>query len=364
VIALLALACGSDPGTPALGEAEPETAAQVFARLAAPGPHAVGYREDSAGWTDPDVGARDLRLAVWWPTDDTSGTEASYWHGAVAAGPGVWADASVAPGAHRVVVFSHGHQGYAENSSFLAEHLASWGFLVVAPDHTGNTALDGSERQTEIYLQRPGDVSAALSWALDPADPVRASADPSAPVLLGHSFGGYTVFAALGARFDPAALDGCAAATDDPFCATMTPALTARFAAGLGDPRWAAGVAMAPGDFGRFGDGAGDLGAPMFAIGGGLDPGGDASDYWSALQPADPAHRWLRIDGAGHQSFTDFSGLLESFEGLIDAEEGFRILDAYVLAAALAADGDATVASLLATFPGPAPGASLVGPAE
>ena len=34
-----------------------------------------------------------------------------------------------------VVLFSHGYGGYPEQSSFLTDHLATWGFVVVAPDH-------------------------------------------------------------------------------------------------------------------------------------------------------------------------------------------------------------------------------------
>jgi predicted dienelactone hydrolase len=300
---------------------------------------------------------------VWWPTDDTAGPEARYWLGAVAAGPGVYADASVADGAHRVVVFSHGHQGYAENSSFLAEHLASWGFVVVAPDHTGNTTLDGSDRTTDIYALRPGDVAAALDWALDPADAVRAAVDPADPVLLGHSFGGYTALAALGAHYDPAVLADCPNHRDDPYCSTLDADWTARFEAGFADPRWAAGVVMAPGDFDLFGAaGLAAVQPPVLLMGGGLDPGGDASNFWAALQ--DPhSDRWLRIDGAGHQTFTDFSGILEDFDGLIDPTAGFRVIDAYALAAVLAAGGDTTVDPLLSTFPGPFPGAALAGSA-
>jgi len=34
-----------------------------------------------------------------------------------------------------VVLFSHGSASYPEQSSFLMDHLASWGFVVAAPDH-------------------------------------------------------------------------------------------------------------------------------------------------------------------------------------------------------------------------------------
>ena len=34
-----------------------------------------------------------------------------------------------------MVLFSHGYGGYPEQSSFLTDHLATWGFVIVAPDH-------------------------------------------------------------------------------------------------------------------------------------------------------------------------------------------------------------------------------------
>jgi predicted dienelactone hydrolase len=45
-------------------------------------------------------------------------------------------DATVAPGVlYPIVVLSHGFGGYRLESPFLTTHLASWGFVVVAPDH-------------------------------------------------------------------------------------------------------------------------------------------------------------------------------------------------------------------------------------
>ena len=40
-----------------------------------------------------------------------------------------------------IILFSHGNQGIKEQSFFLTEHLASHGYLVVAPDHQYNTAI-------------------------------------------------------------------------------------------------------------------------------------------------------------------------------------------------------------------------------
>ena len=44
-------------------------------------------------------------------------------------------DAAFADGAFPVVLFSHGFTGIRVQSSFLTSHLASWGMVVVAPEH-------------------------------------------------------------------------------------------------------------------------------------------------------------------------------------------------------------------------------------
>ncbi|HXB36217.1 MAG TPA: hypothetical protein VNU75_00805 [Acidimicrobiales bacterium] len=42
---------------------------------------------------------------------------------------------AVAPGRYPLVVFSHGYAGFRDQSTFLTSFLASWGFVVAAPDH-------------------------------------------------------------------------------------------------------------------------------------------------------------------------------------------------------------------------------------
>ena len=44
--------------------------------------------------------------------------------------------------AYPVVIFSHGFAGYPEQSLDITTHLASWGFVVAAPDHV-ERSLDG-----------------------------------------------------------------------------------------------------------------------------------------------------------------------------------------------------------------------------
>ncbi len=307
----------------------------------APGPWSVGHQDTSVVYADTvasEPGDRTLHVSTWYPTTATSGEDASYFGGAIVA-EGVWQDAPVAAGPFPVVVFSHGHQAYAEASSFLMEHLASHGWIVVAPDHFGNTTLDGSDRVTEIYAQRPHDISAVLDW-------VDAGTFPTTDtrVAMGHSFGGYTVLALLGATYAPEALD-CPDPTTA-FCSTMTPALRAMFEQGFAEPRFGSALIMAPGDFGLFrAAGIGAVTRPTFLMTGTEDqpPGSEVDDLWAALR-GDGARR-LTLEGAGHQSFTDFADTMEDVT--MSAEAGFRILDVYGLAWARAADGDPDVAPLL-----------------
>ena len=53
---------------------------------------------------------------------------------------------TVAQGRFPLVVFSHGYGGLRTQSSFLTAHLASWGFVVAAPDHLTVTSPPCSTR--------------------------------------------------------------------------------------------------------------------------------------------------------------------------------------------------------------------------
>jgi len=311
-----------------------DTAAELDLReeLTEPGGWSVGYTQTELSYADPHTGeARALRLAAWYPTEDSGGDDASYFLGSIDA-PGVQADAAPAEGPFPLVVFSHGHTGYAENSAFLMEHLTSHGFVVVAPDHTGNTILDGDERETAIYLQRPGDISATLDAALEGALATPPITDDV--FAIGHSFGGYTLHALAGAGYDEALIEQCLDGSDtSSYCSTMTDALADALRGGFPDPRIRAYISMAPGDYRLYGEGLSDAtGGPVMLMTGDMDDrtGPDADAIWAALGGGDNLH--VRTAGGGHQTYTDYSGILESFEGLIEPEEGWRITNAYALA--------------------------------
>lgn len=105
-----------------------------------------------------------------------------------------------------VVVFSHGKGGIRQQSTFYTVPLASHGYVVVAPDHQGDTIVDilragdvdVDDTLTHAQL-RPRDVSFLLTALADLGD------DPLAPLLdlervgvTGHSFGAFTSFRAAG----------------------------------------------------------------------------------------------------------------------------------------------------------------------
>ena len=114
-------------------------------------------------------------------------------------------------------------------------------------------------------------------------------------------------------------------------------------------------IPMAAGDYDLFRDtGYATLQTPVFQMTGELDPatGGSSEPIWKALAGA--PHRRLTILGGGHQTFTDFSGILEQFDGLIEPEEGHRILRIYTLAYAQYLLGDTDRIDVLnGTLPSP-----------
>ncbi len=103
-------------------------------------------------------------------------------------------------GAYPVVAFSHCTGCFATSSSALLEALAARGFVVVAPDHQGNTLVEAEAKTNapidEAFLKlRAGDIEKALDVALGgPGIPgvAPASLDAARVGILGHSYGALT----------------------------------------------------------------------------------------------------------------------------------------------------------------------------
>jgi predicted dienelactone hydrolase len=100
----------------------------------------------------------------------------------------------------RQVVISHGNSGTPWAYRDLAKRLAQAGFVVLLPEHHGNSRHDNSLAGTAAnLLNRPRHISLALDVLA--ADPMFANRLASARVgIIGHSIGGYTALALAGGR--------------------------------------------------------------------------------------------------------------------------------------------------------------------
>lgn len=98
-------------------------------------------------------------------------------------------DEKIAPGGpYPVVVFSHGFGGFRVQSAFLMTHLASWGFVVIAPDHPSRDL--GAVLSSKIAFGGTADIDdlTASVRALSKGS-LRASVDLFNLAAVGHSAG-------------------------------------------------------------------------------------------------------------------------------------------------------------------------------
>lgn len=286
----------------------PGSGSTIPAAVAAPpdpgeaaGPFAVGHRELTA--VDPSRGGRALPVAVWYPADDAStGPATSYpFVGDVGITSELSADdVAAADGAFPLVVFSHGNGGTRTQSTFLAESLASHGFVVASPDHVGNTATDlvlgVGVSQVQSALDRPLDVRSVIDLlaerSADPTDGLFDHVDTSAVGVTGHSFGGLTSLAT-------------AVETDG------VPA----------EPRVAAIAPLAPASSVIGDEALASITTPTLLVGGLLDrttPMEPEITRPAALISA-PSLVTVAVEGAGHISFTDICPVAAQYKAKADA---------------------------------------------
>jgi predicted dienelactone hydrolase/ABC-type amino acid transport substrate-binding protein len=113
-----------------------------------------------------------------------------------------------------VVVISHGLGSSRAAFAYLAEHLASYGFAVIVPQHIGSddqrtqALLSGvlrSQANPVEFIDRPLDIKFTLDTLeqLNQTDPTFANRMNLQQVgMIGHSFGGYTALALAGAELN------------------------------------------------------------------------------------------------------------------------------------------------------------------
>jgi fermentation-respiration switch protein FrsA (DUF1100 family) len=110
-----------------------------------------------------------------------------------------------AGGPFPVVLFSHGFGGYPEQSSFLTVHLATWGFVVVAPDHRSRDLHAVLSNAVQDCACDVTDLTQALAYVTSSAHTkgslLDGKLDLGRVASLGHSAGGG---AAIAVAADPA----------------------------------------------------------------------------------------------------------------------------------------------------------------
>ena len=179
------------------------------------GPYEVGVQTIMV--TDSTGGGRDLTVDVWFPllpdaAADLAPQQYTLLPGTYYESPSAvaaTAESIAANGPFPLVIYSHGSGGLRYIHSNYTEALASNGYIVAAPDHIGNTAVDrlaGSEAPGLVTaFNRPNDVTRVINAFLDPENIEMvgfvANLNPSQIAVTGHSFGGFTSYA-MASGFD------------------------------------------------------------------------------------------------------------------------------------------------------------------
>lgn len=257
------------------------------------------YHDFFPGGFTPEVKAL-LQATYRQPAEDL---DKSFWNSAVR-------DAPVRAGRYPLVIFSHGNGGTRNQNTFWCDYLAARGYIIVAPDHTGNarfTILDGeivkgaSAERTKSAEDRPKDMSRLLDemikWDKGADKRFAGHIDTAHTAATGMSFGSYSSIQAADA-----------------------------------DPRFSAVVAMAaapqtntnltvPSQYwmGRKDKTIGELGNGLVK-----------STYTRHTGPS----MLIELINGGHYSFTDMFKIIKSFgdgvgEGFTPMEQTYEIINVY-----------------------------------
>ena len=280
------------------------------------GPYVAATRDDQINTSSGQA----LRVQSWYPAD-TSATGNAHVYNDIITGTALDGAAPSCHAPRPVVLFSHGNGGIRFQSLFLTEHLATRGWVVVAPDHEGNTAFDlDSERAGEHAIRRPRDISETFDWLITelagPGGPLDGCVDPEAGyAVMGHSFGGYTAIAMTSATLTAAHAGTCAPGW---LCADTADWLLAHpeeDPAELVDARVWASVPMTPAAHELLSSTLGGNTVPTLILGGTFDTLTTMEGQVQPIYDGLGGEKYIAtIDTAGHYTFSDLCTLIPTYE--------------------------------------------------
>lgn len=194
-------------------------------------------------------------------------------------------DASPASGSYPVVLFSHGFGGYRLQSSVLVATIASWGYVVLAPEHPERNLTAVLESGVPMTDDSP----ALLISVLDTVSSVTPAGLPTLDLervaVAGHSAGGFAAMSIGGdARFD--AVVGWATAGFEP---------------------------VEPFD------------TPTIILSGGADRIANAAAGRQLYEERSPPRFYASIDNAGHLAFSDICLIGRDEGGVLAIAEDYGV---------------------------------------
>ena len=271
------------------------------------GPFAVGVQtltlEDSSRLSPSGEANRTLVTEVWYPSvahaSDAQTVTYDMWEnlpdslkeeipqdalGSLPTAAVRDAALDTAHGPYPVVVFSHGKGGVRMQSTFFTVMLASHGYIVLSPDHEGDTLVELLEEgdvvvstTVDSFIDRPIDASFLVSYMedLQEGDFFYGHANMEQVGIVGHSFGALTAFRTAG--FD-----------------ARIRAVVAHTPVGYGLVN--AGLEVAPEDFG----------IPVMLEAAGMDETLPAEEHAGSMwDHVLPPRYYLTINRAGHFTYSD-----------------------------------------------------------
>jgi predicted dienelactone hydrolase len=255
-------------------------------------------------------------VGVWYPTE-ASPRPTTFLGGQMMS---VAPDAAVAGKGHPLVVISHGNGGGPGSHADLALFLASAGYIVAAPMHSGDNYADQSAAgSVKLFSGRNRELRATVDFMLDKWQD-RGSIDSNRIGAFGLSAGAFTVLTAVGAQPDLSIIPQHCVTSPEFVCDALrfakSPLVNADTRqwgdAFLPDTRIKAAVVAAPGlGFTLVPDGLAKVSVPIQLWSGDMD---DKVPYATntklVRESLGDKVEFHSVPGAGHASFLVPCGLL------------------------------------------------------